>query len=119
MRDLVYPYSSVSDALMDESVFRCSSKEYSMTSSYISDETSIFDDLYYVDRAVNDIMNNSGLNKENYTNDIMKFVIKCHHGRKEEIRQEIAFLSADSTSKNSTIDHLFNQLHLLQQNYPA
>ena len=61
--------------------------------------------------------NNSPNNSESNKNNIMKFMINCLHGQIETMKQEIAFLRTDSKCKNSTIDHLFNQIPFLRENH--
>ena len=93
----------------DENASRCTNQDYSMTSSFMSDELSGLSSMAYVDRAVHDIMSNNSPNKfESNKNNIMKFLINCLHGQIETMKQEIAFLRTDSKCKNSTIDQLFN-----------
>ena len=84
---------------------------FDLTLSLTSNNTSTSDELSFVDVAVRNIMNEISTYEDDTARvDLMRFVVKSLYKQLSILKDQIAFLRADSNSKTSTIGCLLNEL---------
>ena len=88
----------------------------SMSTSFDANDSGTNSDLSYVDRAVQDIMDNdSNMNITDCSKNIMKIMIDSLHDQVISLKEEIVYLRTESNVKNSTIGRLFHELDILRK----
>ena len=90
---------------------------FDLTLSLTSNNTSTSGELSFVDVAVRNIMNEISTYEDDIARvDLMRFVVNSLYKQLSILKDQIAFLRADSNSKTNTIGCLLNELSKSRKN---